>query len=223
VDASGELLHRRGWRVEAGPAPLRETLAAGLLALCEYDPALPLVDPMCGSGTIAIEAAALAHRIPPGIGRSFAFERWPIHDAQIWRQVRDVELGPGRALAPIVASDRDERAVEIARRNADRAKVDGDIRFFVASLGDHEIPEIPGLVALNPPYGRRLGQGQPSHRMARGLGQTLGARFAGWRAAVLCPAAAFVAAISAGVRRQPERTFALRNGGLRVQLALWRL
>jgi len=88
VDSSGALLHRRGWRLEAGRAPLRETLAAGILALCEYDPALPLVDPMCGAGTFAIEAAAMARRIPPGLGRQFAFERWPALDPQTWQLVR---------------------------------------------------------------------------------------------------------------------------------------
>jgi putative N6-adenine-specific DNA methylase len=223
VDASGELLHRRGWRSEAGPAPLRETLAAGLLALCEYDPALPLVDPMCGSGTIAIEAATLARKLPPGVGRSFAFERWPIHDAELWRQVREVGSGLARAPAPIIATDRDGRAVDIARRNAERAQVDGDIRFAVASLGEGEAPGTPGLVVLNPPYGHRLGQAQPAPRLARSLGQTLGGAFRGWRAAVLCPGAAYVAAVAAGMRRKPERVLALRNGGLRVQLALWRL
>jgi putative N6-adenine-specific DNA methylase len=223
VDASGELLHRRGWRSEAGPAPLRETLAAGVLALCEYDPGRPLVDPMCGSGTIAIEAATLARKLPPGGGRSFAFERWPIHDAELWRQVRDVGPGLACAPAPIIAADRDGCALETARRNAERAKVDGDIRFAVASLGDGEVPEPPGLVVLNPPYGHRLGQAQPAQRLARSLGQTLASRFRGWRAAVLCPGAAYVAAVAAGMRRKPETIFNLRNGGLRVQLALWRV
>jgi putative N6-adenine-specific DNA methylase len=90
-------------------------------------------------------------------------------------------------------------------------------------LGDGEVPEPPGLVVLNPPYGHRLGQAQPAQRLARSLGQILVSCFRGWRAAVLCPGAAFVAAVSAGMRRKPETIFSLRNGGLRVQLALWRL
>src|SRR5207247_2078948 len=80
VDSSGELLHRRGWRQESAHAPLRETLAAALLMLCEWDPATPLVDPMCGAGTVPLEACALAMRVAPGLARGFAFERWPAHD-----------------------------------------------------------------------------------------------------------------------------------------------
>jgi putative N6-adenine-specific DNA methylase len=223
VDSSGALLHRRGWRLEPGAAPMRETLAAGILALCEFAPALPLVDPMCGSGTVAIEAAAIARRIPPGSGRGFAFERWPIHDKAVWREVRASAEAAARAPATIHASDRDPHAVEIARRNALRAGLEGDIRFAVATFGDGEIPSAKGLVIINPPYGRRLGQRQQSLRLGRGLGQTLLARYAGWRAAVLCPDPAFVAAVAAGARRAPTSTHALRNGGLRVHLATWTL
>jgi putative N6-adenine-specific DNA methylase len=223
VDSSGALLHRRGWRVEAGPAPLRETLAAGILALAAYDPGLPLVVPMCGSGTIAIEAAAVARGILPGGGRAFAFERWPMHDAEIWRAVCATCATGGRAPVAIVASDRDPRAVAVARRNAERAELADDIRFAVAELGDEAIPATPGLVVCNPPYGRRLGERGQAQRRAHGFGRTLAARFRGWRAAVLCPDPAFVAAVAAGARREPEQIHLLRNGGLRVQLALWRL
>jgi putative N6-adenine-specific DNA methylase len=223
VDSSGALLHRRGWRLEAGAAPMRETLAAGILALCEYDPTLPFVDPMCGSGTIAIEAATLARKIPPGAGRKFAFERWPSHDEPLWQGLRAAAGIPSLApiVAPIFASDRDGRAVEIARRNALRAKVDGDIRFAMAAFGEGEIPSQPGLVVINPPYGRRLGQRQQAFRLGRSIGQTLLARYPGWRAAVLCPDPAFLAAVAAGARRAPVKTYTLRNGGLRVQLGLW--
>ncbi|MBN2574802.1 MAG: class I SAM-dependent RNA methyltransferase [Deltaproteobacteria bacterium] len=223
VDSSGDLLHRRGWRIEAGPAPLRETLAAGILALCDYDPALSLVDPMCGSGTVAIEAAAVARALAPGGGRSFAFERWPTHDEGIWRKVRALRAGHARAPAQIFASDRDPRAVEMARRNAKRAGVATDIQFAVAAFGKGAIPATPGLVVLNPPYGHRLEKRGNARRLARGLGQDLASCYRGWRAAVLCPDAVFVAAVSAGARRQPDKTFALRNGGLRVRLGVWSL
>jgi putative N6-adenine-specific DNA methylase len=193
------------------------------LALCGYDPALPLVDPMCGSGTIAIEAAAAARRIPPGSGRAFAFERWPMHDEESWQKLRVGSSGEQHLAVEILASDRDPRAVAMARNNAARANVDGDIRFAVAAFGDGEIPQTPGLVVINPPYGRRLGQRGQAQRLARALGQILASRYRGFRAAVLCPDAAFVAAVSAGARCKPEETHALRNGGLRVQLAVWRL
>jgi putative N6-adenine-specific DNA methylase len=223
MDSSGALLHRRGWRLEAGRAPLRETLAAGVLALCEYDPALPLVDPMCGAGTIAIEAAAMARKIPPGLGRAFAFERWPAHDPQAWQRLREVAPANPAAHAPIIASDRDARAVEVAHRNAARALVEDDVRFAVAEFGHDPIPTTPGLVVLNPPYGHRLGQRTQALRLARAIGQTLQAHYRGWRAGILCPDAPFAAAVAAGARRTPVITHVLRNGGLRVHLALWAL
>jgi putative N6-adenine-specific DNA methylase len=223
IDSSGALLHRRGWRLEAGRAPLRETLAAGVLALCEYDPALPLVDPMCGAGTIAIEAAAMARRIPPGLGRAFAFERWPAHEAETWQRLREsVRDSPvEHAPAVIIASDRDASAVEVARRNAARAQVANDVRFTVAEFGHDEIPTSPGLLVLNPPYGHRLGGRGQALRLGRGIGQTLHAHYRGWRAGILCPDPQFIAAVAGGVRRQPAKTHVLRNGGLRVHLAVW--
>jgi putative N6-adenine-specific DNA methylase len=223
IDSSGVLLHRRGWRLEAGRAPLRETLAAGVLALCEYDPALPLVDPMCGAGTIAIEAAAMARKIPPGLGRAFAFERWPAHDAQAWQRLRESVPNVSAAHAPaiIVASDRDTGAVEVARRNAARAQVEVDIRFAVADFGRDEIPTPPGLVVINPPYGHRLGQRAQALHLGRDIGQTLREHYPGWRVGILCPDSQFVAAVAAGARRPPAKTHVLRNGGLRVHLALW--
>src|ERR1039457_1037740 len=221
IDSSGALLHRRGWRLEAGRAPLRETLAAGVLALCEYDPSLPLADPMCGAGAIAIEAAALARKILPGFGRAFAFERWPAHDPHAWQSLRESVPASPAAHAPIFASDRDARAVEVARRNAARAQVADDVRFAVADFGHDEIPSPAGLLVVNPPYGHRLGQRAQALRLARGLGQTLLAHYRGWRAGILCPDPQFVAAVAAGARRSPAQTHVLRNGGLRVHLALW--
>jgi putative N6-adenine-specific DNA methylase len=200
---------------------LRETLAAGILALCEYDPALPLVDPMCGAGTFAIEAAALARKIPPGLGRAFAFERWPVHDPEAWQRLREACPANSTAVSAIIASDRDAHAVEVARRNAARAQVDADVRFAVADFGHGEIPSTAGLLVMNPPYGHRLGQRTQALRLARGLGQTLLAHYRGWRAGVLCPDAQFVASVAAGARRTPVQTHVLRNGGLRVHLALW--
>ncbi|MGD0838194.1 MAG: SAM-dependent methyltransferase [Polyangia bacterium] len=221
VDSSGALLHRRGWRLEAGRAPLRETLAAGILDLCAYDPTLPLVDPMCGSGTIVIEAAAKALGLAPGSGRAFAFERWPMFDQAAWENLRGPEAGRAYSPGTIIASDRDASAVAMACRNAARARVEDHIRFAVAKFGDGEIPSPPGLLILNPPYGHRLGQRGRSLSLARSIGQTLAMRYQGWRAAVLCPDAAFVAAVAAGMRRKPGKTTTLRNGGLQITLALW--
>src|SRR5204863_1759229 len=163
VDASGELLHRRGARTEVGAAPLRETLAAGVLALAGWTPAEPLCDPMCGAGTIPIEAAALALDRAPGLARAFATSRWPLFAAhpELERalvaeaQTRAAAAAPGALI--IAGSDRDPKLVESARRNAVRAGVESHIAFTCADLGDARAPAGTGLVVVNPPYGRRLG------------------------------------------------------------------
>jgi putative N6-adenine-specific DNA methylase len=163
LDLAGEPLHKRGWRVEAAEAPLRETLAAAVLALGGYDPVLPLLDPMCGSGTIAIEAALVARRIAPGRGRHFGFHRWPSFDAdreaafkRLQEEARETALP--KAPAPILARDRFAEPLELARRNAERAGVSGSIEFGVQDARDlAPLPERCQIVS-NPPYGERLGQ-----------------------------------------------------------------
>ena len=233
VDSSGELLHRRGWRTEAGAAPLRETLAAGVLSLAGYDPARPLLDPMCGAGTIALEAAARARGQAPGAGRRFAFERWPSFD--------DRTLGDGcgprrsgaaaRGRAGICAWDRDPKAIETrarqcrARGPGGRAGAGGGPAGRNARRGSaggrwpscaRPPRGAPGLIVVNPPYGTRLGSpGRPS-RLVRVLGRTLRTAFPGWRAAVLLPDARWASALGLdGGDRHP-----LRNGGLRVHLVV---
>jgi putative N6-adenine-specific DNA methylase len=211
VDSSGALLHRRGWRVETGRAPLRETLAAGILSLCAHDPERPFVDPMCGAGTIALEACARALDVAPGLARSFAFERWPAFDAPTWQRLCDEALGMIRRApaAPLYAFDRDAEAVEITRRNAGRAGFLAHLEVERAEFGQRAAPASSGLVVLNPPYGRRLG-GRPG----RDLGLALRARYPGWRAGVLSP----TGGLGLGLRGLSAHK--LVNGGLRVQLAV---
>jgi putative N6-adenine-specific DNA methylase len=236
VDASGELLHRRGARTEVGAAPLRETLAAGVLALAGWTPATPLCDPMCGAGTIPIEAAARALDRAPGLDRDFALARWPLYadHPETWRAVADEARGrvrvaaPGDAsepgapregaspAAPIVGSDRDPKLVDSARRNAARAGVTARVTFACADLADARAPAATGLVLVNPPYGRRLGDPRQLARTYRDLGRALRARFPGWRAGVLVPARTPPTALGLPV---VER-FPLTNGGLRVALVL---
>lgn len=125
ADSSGALLHQRGWRASGGHAPLRETLAAAVLRAAGYRGAEPLLDPLCGSGTIAIEGALVARRRAPGIGRRFAFQDWPGYDAKAFAalldEARSQELP---STPPIVASDIDAGAVQVARDNAARAGVE---------------------------------------------------------------------------------------------------
>jgi putative N6-adenine-specific DNA methylase len=211
VDSSGELLHKRGWRVETGAAPLRETLAAGILALCEHDPERPFLDPMCGAGTIVLEACARAMNVAPGLARSFAFERWPRFTTGAWDLLRDEALSairPGPP-APLYAFDRDEEAVETTRRNAARAGFLAHLNLERAAFGERAAPASSGLVVMNPPYGRRLAAGTP---LAREVSRTLRARYGGWRVGLLAPPA------TAGL--PAARKHPLRNGGLKVQLSV---
>ena len=134
IDSSGELLHRRGYREASAKAPIRETLAAALLLAIDWRGATPVLDPFCGSGTIAIEAALLARRIAPGLQRRFAFMEWPDFDPGQWADIHgDAARGVlPRAPAAILGSDRDAGAIEAARANAARAGVADDITLRAA-------------------------------------------------------------------------------------------
>jgi putative N6-adenine-specific DNA methylase len=224
VDATGELLHRRGARTEIGAAPLRETLAAGVLALAGWTPAESLFDPMCGAGTIPIEAAMRALDRAPGLDRAFAYEAWPVFAAhpEIGRALLDEARAAVRAAPNGVAiggSDRDPKAIASAMRNAARAGVEAHVTFSCSSLEDARAPGPPGLVVLNPPYGRRLSDPRGIERAYRELGRVLRARFSGWRAAVLAPARVSPAALALS---KPVH-FPLVNGGLRVNLIVGRV
>lgn len=216
IDSSGELLHRRGWRQEPAHAPLRETLAAALLYLSGWDPATPLVDPMCGAGTLPLEACALAMRIAPGLQRSFAFAAWPAFDGARWERLR-AEAAAAQLPsppAPICGSDRSPAAIAVAQRNAERAGLAAHVRLTRAELDEVAPPAGPGTVIMNPPYGRRLGDPRQLRALYGAIGRALRARFAGWRAALLVSDARLVDAVGARVVADHP----LVNGGLRVRL-----
>src|SRR5438045_4649521 len=156
VDSSGALLHQRGWRGPQAKAPLRETLAAALLLGAGYDGEEPICDPLCGSGTIAIEAALIAMRRAPGIARSFAFQRWPEHSARQWEHVVSEARKRERPLAARVeASDQDAGDVAPNHGNAVRDRV--EIAVVQRRLADLPADAANGLLATNPPYGVRVG------------------------------------------------------------------
>jgi putative N6-adenine-specific DNA methylase len=218
ADTSGEPLHRRGYRQEIGRAPLRETLAAGILALAGYDGTQPLVDPMCGSGTFLIEGAWRSMRRAPGLERSFAFERFPGFGKPAWEE----RLARARAealpapRAPLHGFDLNAGALGTARRNARRAGVTlalerRDVKTLQAPVAG------PGLLVANPPYGKRVGEGGDLPALYRALGATLRRSFQGWRAALLVPE-------DEGLIRElglrEARRLRVRNGGLRCQLLL---
>ncbi|MFM8566482.1 MAG: class I SAM-dependent RNA methyltransferase [Gemmatimonadota bacterium] len=221
ADASGALLHRRGYRLAVGRAPLRETLAAAMLFGADHDPTRPLVDPMCGSGTIAIEAALRARRIAPGLRRRFAVERWPQTDAAAWREARAAATDAmlASAPAPILASDRDAGAIDAACANAERAGVAQDIELRVAPLSALEPPPGPGLLIANPPYGVRVGETKPLRDLFARLGQVARTRCAGWDLVLL--------SADRGLEAQVGLPFTERvatsNGGIPVRLVRTRI
>ena len=189
VDTSGELLHRRGYRQEVSMAPLRETLAAGVLRLAGYSGDAPLWDPMCGSGTLPIEAAWIAMRRAPGRDRAFAFQKWPSFDRAAWKAKVDAAKGEERErpTCPIWATDIHAGALGTARRNGRRAGVGEALKLErqdAASISP--LPGMPlGLVVANLPYGKRVGEKLDPAQLTRALGEALRQGFTGWRAALL--------------------------------------
>ena len=162
LDTSGVGLHKRGYREEAGEAPLKETFAAGLVQLGHWQPDRLLLDPMCGSGTILIEAALLGRNIAPGLYRDFAAEGWPAIPAEAWTQAREEAKN---AILPsgnlqLQGSDSDPASIEIARSNAAKAGVADDIVFELKDVKKLWIDQQFGIVITNPPYGIRLAEYQ---------------------------------------------------------------
>jgi len=160
LDTTGAGLHKRGYRLESGEAPLKETLAAGLVLLSHWNRERPFLDPFCGAGTLAIEAALIGRNRAPGRERSFAAESWPSIAPGIWKrareQARDQEKPPLPAL--LEASDRDEPVIALARRSASKASVAGDIRFVRRSFSEVSNDREYGCLITNPPYGSRIGE-----------------------------------------------------------------
>jgi putative N6-adenine-specific DNA methylase len=215
IDTSGSRLHRRGYRLETAKAPLREILAAGLLQASGWDGASPLIDPFCGSGTIAIEAALITRRIAPGKNRRFAFMDWPGFDPALWKRL--VQEAAGQELpaspAPILASDRDEGAVGICRSNAARAGVEGDIQISRLAFSALEAPPVPGWIVTNPPYGLRVSPTKDLRNLYSQLGNILMEKFPRWNVGLLTAGEFY-----AGHTHLPfGKPLDLINGGLKVQ------
>jgi 23S rRNA (guanine2445-N2)-methyltransferase len=213
LDASGGSLHQRGWRTQGGPAPLKETLAAALLRLSGWDRATPLCDPMCGSGTLPIEADLWARGVAPQRPeRVFGLERWADFDrdaADALRQLR-VTRAPRSDGPACLGFDRDRAAIELARQNARRAR--SLARFEAGELASLR-PPAPGLVIVNPPYGERLEADDTSWRA---LGRTLD-RLSDQRVAVLLPEDGPPELL----RRRAESVFRVWNGALPCRFWVW--
>lgn len=221
LDLSGEPLHRRGYRLEVTEATLKETLAASVILLSGWKPGVPFVDPLCGSGTLSIEAAMIACNVAPGARRRFGFERWPAFDFATearWKALRDEARAKERPRpeAPIAASDRDADAIDSTRRNARRAGVESAVDLRVLDVRDLEAAEGPGYVVSDPPYGDRLAS-KPLQLAGffRQFGESI-ARLRGYEVVLLSGNPLLERSIS--LTREREHT--LFNGAIECRL-LW--
>jgi len=183
LDTSGEPLNKRGYRRDAGEAPLKENLAAGIVRLTGWNSGEPLLDPMCGSGTLVVEAAMMALAIPPGHARGFGFERLAGFDLRRWNEVRDAALArrkPTRRL-PIFARDRYGEELKKARLNLEAAGLADCVGLKQADVLDTGAPARAGVLLANPPYGTRIGEEAALAEFYPKLGDTLKKYYAGWR------------------------------------------
>jgi len=222
LDSSGESLDKRGYRLDTGEAPLRETLAATLVALSGWDGTVPLVDPMCGSGTICIEASLKALRLPPGgMGKKYGFQRWPSFDHEVWKKL--VKEAENRALekipSPVLGFDISSGTVEKARANADRAGVGKFVSFAVRDVAELAPPPSPGILIFNPPYGVRLGEMEALKGLYRTIGDTLKQHCKGYTAYLFTGNPE----LAKSVGLKPSRRMVLFNGPIECRLLKYNL
>jgi putative N6-adenine-specific DNA methylase len=221
VDTSGEALNRRGYRKDASEAPLKENLAAGIVRLSGWTPGETLLDPMCGSGTIAVEAALMALAIPPGHARSFGFERLAGFDRKRWNEVREAALAlraPARRLE-IFARDRYGDELKKARANLEAAGLADCVQLKQADVLDTGVPAQSGVMIANPPYGARIGDDAALAEFYPKLGDTLKKYYAGWR----CYLFSGDARLPRLIRLAASRRTPLFNGPLECRLYEYRI
>ena len=222
ADSSGELLHRRGYRLATAKAPVRETLAAAMLLASGWDGTAPLIDPLCGAGTIPIEAALMARKIAPGKGRAFAFERWPAFERTAWEQIKRESVNAERPKmnGTILGSDRDAGAIAASIANAERAGVVADIAFtqrdLVASATTEKHPG--GWLVTNPPYGVRVGDDRHLTELYTTLGKVAQEMAPSGHIGVLSADPRLDARIGIPL----EEKFSTENGGIGVRFVLGR-
>jgi putative N6-adenine-specific DNA methylase len=213
LDTSGEPLFKRGWRHGVADAPLRENLAAGLVQLAGWKPEEPLLDPMCGGGTLLVEAAAMARGRAPGAKRAFGFEKLAHFDPAGWARVK-AEQQERHADPRLFGSDTDPKALNAARRNLAEAGIERWVRLERADILERAAPAPAGVLVANPPYGERLGSADELAAFYPRLGDALKKRFAGWR----CYFFTADLRLPKLIRLQPSRRTPLFNGALECRL-----
>jgi len=223
IDSTGELLHKRGLKAQGGQAPVRETIAAAILCLAGYQPVEPLIDPMCGTGTFSLEAAMITNNIPAGWYRDFAFMDWPAFKPSRWKHIRREAAKQMTQISEpmIFASDINPEDSLKLEKIIQKNNFSDTINAFSSDFFDLHPENIhgmeknmhPGLIALNPPYGRRLGNKSSIDDMFADIGKKLKKDFKGWKAAILVPDKHLV-------KNFPfkAKTHEFFHGGLRITL-----
>jgi putative N6-adenine-specific DNA methylase len=216
IDTSGAALYQRGLRRSSVEAPLRENLAAGILKLTNWQPGMPLLDPMCGSGTFLLEAAMMALDIAPGSKRSFGFEKLKNFDESAWRGMKQQALK--RAKPPtfqkIYGSDADLRAVRVSKKNLEEAGLLNAVQLAPVDFADVVAPAEQGTLVANPPYGVRIGEDEALAALYPKMGETLKRKFAGWTTYFLTSDLR----LPKLMRLSPSRRTPLYNGPLECRL-----
>ena len=213
LDTSGEPLFKRGWRAGQGEAPLRENLAAGIVMLTGWRSGEPLLDPMCGGGTLLVEAAAMARGRAPGGKRGFGFQKLKSFKAPLWEAVKR-ESTPDNSNPVLYGSDNDPEALKAARRNLAAAGVERWVKLERTDVLERAAPAPSGVMVMNPPYGERMGNADELARFYPKLGDALKRNFTGWRCYI------FTADLRLPklIRLEPSRRTPLWNGALECRL-----
>ena len=224
IDSSGDPLWQRGYRIAAGPAPLKENLAAGILALAGWndvdEDGAPIyttfLDPMCGSGTIVIEAAWMRSNTAPGLNRRFACERWAKADRALWAKARADARAAIKPLPEdtLFASDHHPGAIAATRRHLEQVGFSNDVAIMESNFVEIAAPADSGLMVTNPPYGVRLSEQDALRAEYPEWGRTLKQQFAGWTAALFTGDLD----LTKGLGLKPRRRFPLKNGALECRL-----
>lgn len=217
LDTSGEPLDRRGYRVKTSTAPVRETLAAACVLASGWDGRGPVVDPMCGSGTMLAEAAAVALGLAPGrLRKHWAFERLPGFNRASWKRVREEPIPGAVENLRLIGVDRSAEAIDAATVNLSRAGLSGYADLALGDAYTYEPPTTPGLLVVNPAYGERLEENRDQWPR---LGDMMKQRFTGWRAVVLAGGEG----LGKHIGLRPKQRFPVRNGPLDARILLFDL
>jgi len=221
LDTSGDPLFKRGWRKSAGEAPIRENLAAGILRLAKWTPETVLYDPLCGSGTFVIEAALMARKVAPGIGRRFAFEKLRSFEPRRLSDLRDHLTAAERTAEPglIHAADRSLQAVASIKANLAVSGSHDAVTLRQGDVLDLPAPSDTGLLVTNPPYGRRMGEAEALRSFYPRFGDHLKRHFCGWTAQIVTADLNLPGLL----RLAPSRRVPLFNGAIECRLFEFRM